>query len=357
MVIIKRTKLGTDERAAPWLKEEMVLAEPSSKKHGGYRIPYPNRPTDPWWSTYTLYWEEVSPFNIQDYYNTPIHCPTQEEADKVGIILSEHQGGWYNREWWQVCNEFTALVGNGYCDTRGVAIHTYLRTIEASYFLLHYKLTRQMDSINAGNAAGQVDFQAPLQSVSKPESITPFYIEGKPLLIKAMWQDLLEIGYTITPKVPLGGCIYICESFSIPSSLEKTKELFVTTGGLIKLEGSRRISFKLPEQYMEALAFMGERLKIAERKFAIHKELKLSLGLPKREIVISKFGVFAEDGINYDISQIKALIKMMGPLTSTLHGRELKWQKIWIGCEEGSEFTVGELEEVVTAYDNIQAGK
>lgn len=371
MVIIKKTQQGIADNVAQWMKEKLILAE---RGRDSWEIPWPES-SCPWMATRGN-WEEVPPFDINNYRNTPIHCPTQELADEVALILgSSINGDWciYRREFCILPNVFVQYSSEEYYRTS--KYHTYNPSIEATYFIQHYKLTKQMEEMNAdtqpslvGNNGDICNPQSLYYSVtSNPTKLKKFIIEGKPSLIDAIWEDLKEMGYTLSPMSINTNRRVIGVNAGILSlkDLHAATELYaIDTISAFSEQSEPR--FKLPAQYVEALAFAEGQMAAAKKLFEKPKELKLLLGLPKREVVIKADGsglVYVTGDAPYPLSRIKLLIGSIhafakGDTFDTNNGsvRALKLEKVWIGCEEGSEFTVGELETVVTAYDNLQKG-
>lgn len=156
---------------------------------------------------------------------------------------------------------------------------------------------------------------------------------------------------------------WLVEELALANRSKKARELYATQDPDIF---ASNIRFDLPDQYTQALQFASKNLMLAEAKFSV-KQLVLELGSPRRTITIKADGkgsIYADDSHEYSVSVIRGLIEAMKGMETKMMltaqdwsgHRLVKWQKVWIGCGEGSEFTVGELEEIVVAYENLQKG-
>ncbi len=179
-----------------------------------------------------------------------------------------------------------------------------------------------------------------------------FCIVGNPKQLAAIYDDLLDLGYTRSYN---SGSIPVFKNL-IATNATKASSSTSDAFKQIYINGSFEpdfweIAFQLPQQYSEAWQFAKDQLKSLKPK-----EVKITIGDPAKEITIYPDRVVVQGG--YTISK-ESIESLRGHLASVLGiggvgTLNVKEPSVWIGCEEGSRATLNELEKVLETINSLK---
>jgi len=184
-------------------------------------------------------------------------------------------------------------------------------------------------------------------------------------LLEAIWDELIEFGYTFKGYTPYNGkdCKYISNDYQSPDNLNNYRKLFA--GNLYRVDALGQHFnkiFTLPHQYQESLEFAKEQLTLwapqenvlyfGKVRFTIEKDFAW-VGYDDNK---EKFGKATKEDISKLIDYIKhspqicgyeLTIHQCGGLYQSLNSYILVGISLGIGCEKG---TLSELEAILAAF-------
>ena len=179
-------------------------------------------------------------------------------------------------------------------------------------------------------------------TMEKPQT---FCIEGKPHQIKAIYQDLVDMGYDEYAKLDIENCKdnFLVVNTNLITDLKNFKRLYCANFK----DNAKNQFFILPQDYSKALEFAKKQL---ESKYW-NKEVIVTLGCDDDtfnvKVVPGKSITF--EGKKIKIKDLEDIIENL-EYAYNINDWKIKHESVTIGCKHN--IPIEDIKKVIDAYNN-----